>query len=145
MASQHRENNVALFITFLFVLLFIAFTTTVVFLGKLSLLTQKSSSQAAELTGIPYQGYSRFEPPNGKVFFGMGQEIDNPAIGTNRYATETQPGICSVYSKNGVRPRLLSGYIGLKTPTGLSDILNRFEVVNSKEGNYYVPVIFIKL
>ncbi len=107
---------------------------------------QDNRQQAASLTGIPAQGFSRFEPPNGKAFYGMGQGFNNPADpngNVDPYTRDTQPGICSVFSKNGVRPRLLSGYIGMRTALGLSNAINLFETMNSKEGNYYIPMISI--
>src|SRR6185369_14401688 len=87
---------------------------------------------------IVSQGASRFEPPSGKVIFGMGQNIST--ILPNYYYPDTKSGICAIYNQSNVRPRLLSGYVGLNRTDYLSNNLASINKVNSEEGGWYVPI-----
>ena len=90
-----------------------------------------------ESTGIPFQGNARFEPPDGKAFYGMGQVLDQS------YTSETKPGISAVSRINNVLPHILSDYIGISKPNAMDDVLNRVISISQTENKSYVAVVAV--
>jgi hypothetical protein len=110
------------------------------FTNKQASTDTRSDAATPSSVGIINQGASRFEPPTGKAYYGMGQHIST--LGSREYYyPDTKVAICSVHAKNGIRPRFLSGYVGLTRDDYLSNNLASLNKINAEEGSYYIPLL----